>query len=60
MERADLDASRAALLLISQYGRKAAFLRVQLRAANLSEAGAASEAENWLRIATAIERLESD
>ena len=53
-----MDASRAASLLISQYGRKAAFLRVRLRAANLSEAGATSEAENWLRIATAIERME--
>ena len=60
MDPVDVDASRAALLLVNVYGRRAARRRVQLRAANLSEAGAQSEAENWLRIAAAIEHMEGD
>jgi len=56
----NLDLWRAALLLISRYGKQAAMGRVRLRAANLKETGAASEATNWLQLADTIEQIESD
>ena len=56
----DLDLWRAALLLISRYGKQAAMGRVRLRAANLKESGADSEATNWLQIADTIDQIEGD
>ena len=59
-ESIDLYTWRAALLLINLYGKQIAHGRVRLRAAALGEAGATSEAQNWLRIADTIERIDGE